>query len=153
MLIIRQYVASDCKAVRTLHDLALGQTGALLPQSALDEDLDNIKKLYLDENGEFLVGILDGKLVCMGALLRKSNNLAEIKRMRVHPDYQRRGFGREILDALIKRALQIGYSQLCLNTTDKQFAAQKLYEKNGFKETHHSLFSGLELIFYEKTLV
>jgi GNAT superfamily N-acetyltransferase len=143
---------SDCKAVRDLHYFALGQTGALLPQSDLDTDLDDIKHLYIDDYGDFLVGILDGKLVCMGALLRKSYTLAEIKRMRVHPEYQHKGFGQEILDALIKRAFQLGYSQLCLNTTDRQFAAQKLYEKNGFWVTHRSLFSELELIFYEKQL-
>ncbi len=53
----------------------------------------------------------------MGALRRTTNEWAEIKRMRVHPDFQRRGFGQMILEALEARAVALGYAALHLDTT------------------------------------
>ena len=46
-----------------------------------------------------MVGLYEDQVVAMGALT-VSDNKAEIKRMRVHPDYQRRGYGQAILEQL-----------------------------------------------------
>ena len=68
-----------------------------------DADLDHIEDVYLHA-GDFWVGFCDDQLVAMGALQRPTATRAEIKRMRIHPDYQRLGFGQAILSALEKRA-------------------------------------------------
>ena len=67
-----------------------------------DNDLGNIEEVYL-KNGDFIVGELNNKIVAMGAFKKISDNKAEIKRIRMHPDYQRKGFGQTILDELEKR--------------------------------------------------
>ncbi len=87
----------------------------------------------------------------MGALRKTSEELAEIKRMRVHSDFQDRGFGQIILDELETRALALGYTKLHLDTSVVQIAAQKLYMKNGFKETGREVHRGLECILFEKS--
>jgi N-acetylglutamate synthase-like GNAT family acetyltransferase len=63
--------------------------------------------VYLKNQGEFLVGVCEGRIVAMGALRRTTNERAEIKRMRVHPDFQRCGFGQMILEALETDAISI----------------------------------------------
>ena len=76
----------------------------------------------------------------------------EIKRIRVHPDYQRKGFGQIILGNLEKKAAKRGCKILQLDTTDKQIPAQKFFEKNGYIKTKTEMLKkyNLEIIFYEK---
>lgn len=88
----------------------------------------------------------------MGALKHLSANRAEIKRMRVHPEHQRRGCGQAILEALETRAAELGYSTLQLDTTVQQTAAQRLYIKNGYIEIGRMKVGRFDVIIYEKTL-
>ena len=150
---IRRYRDSDKDAVWQLHQLALEPTGAMLPGGPWsDEDLNRIEEEYINNSGDFLVGVVNNQIVCMGALKKISDSLAEVKRMRVHPDYQRKGFGQLMLRRLEQKARELGYSELCLDTTTQQIPAQKLYEKNGFTETSRGRFRSLELIYYSKRL-
>ena len=152
MLEIRRYRDADKSAVFKLHHLALNSTGIFLRDGKWDEDLHDIENQYINNNGEFLVGVLDNKIVCMGSFRKKSDTLAEIKRMRVHPNYQRKGFGQTILNKLEAKAIELGYQELCLDTTTKQIPAQKLYEKNGYIEVGREKIPDFELIFYRKEL-
>ena len=152
MLEIRRYQISDQYAVWELHNLGLNQFGAHLGNGPWDDDVHDVLNQYVTSGGEFLVGVWDDKIVCMGGLKRRSDKLAEIKRMRTHPDYQKRGFGQLILSRLEERAVKLGFTELCLDTTTKQVPAQKLYEKNGYSEIHRGRIAGLEVIFYFKKL-
>ena len=149
---IRRYRASDRDAVWELHNVALDAVGAHGGHGPFDDDLHHIDDVYLSGGGEFLVGELDGRIVAMGALKRLSEHRAEITRMRVHPDFWRRGFGQQILTRLEARAREFGYTRLCLDTTTGQTAAQKLYERNGYVATGGGEMYGFEVIGFEKTL-
>lgn len=72
--------------------------------------------------------------------------------MRVHPDYQRRGFGQTILTALENRARDLGYTELHLDTTVQQIAAQQLYLKNRYVLVREGKLAGFDCLFYEKKL-
>ncbi len=150
---IRQYQQTDQEAVWALHHFALGETGADLGSGPWDEDLHHIEQVYLKNQGEFLVGECSGRIVAMGALKRTTHERAEIKRMRVHPDFQRRGFGQMILLALEARAVALGYAVLHLDTTTLQVAAQQLYRKNGYQQLETTrVIKGLTLLFFEKSI-
>jgi GNAT superfamily N-acetyltransferase len=131
VLTIRRYRPADQQAVWSLHHLGLHQAGAHAGDGPWDDDLRQIESVYLSRGGEFLVGVDEGRLVAMGALRRRSAEVAEIKRMRVHPDVQRRGYGRAILVALERRARELGYARLELDTTTRQQAAIALYQGMG----------------------
>ncbi len=111
-----------------------------------------LKPSYLDNGGEFLVGTLQDRVVAMGALRRTDPDRAEIKRMRVHADFQRHGFGQAIYAALEKRARELGYSVLHLDTAVVLVGAQHFYTKNGFKEVRRGKLADFDCIFYEKQL-
>ncbi len=147
---IRRYEPEDGRAVRRLHDDALNEVGAHLGSGPWDEDLDEIEGVYIESGGEFLVGVVGGEVVAMGALRRVSPGVAEVKRMRVKPGLQGRGYGQTLLDALHRRAAELGYSTLHLDTTVRQRAAQRFYLKNGYSEVGRGSIGPFECIFYER---
>jgi GNAT superfamily N-acetyltransferase len=134
-----------------LHNLALEAAGAHGGNGPWDEDLHHVEEVYL-RGGEFLVGTLGTRIVAMGALKRLTDERAEIKRMRVHPDFWRRGFGRRILARLEKTARERGYRSLVLDTTTVQKAAQELYRGKGYVEAGRRHWGRFELILFEKQL-
>jgi GNAT superfamily N-acetyltransferase/SAM-dependent methyltransferase len=148
---IRCYRSADHSAVVRLHHLALREVGAHAGRGPWDDDLDDIERVCLD-GGEFLVGHVAARLVAMGALRRIDGEWAEIKRLRVEPDLQRRGYGSQLLDALETRAAELGFRRLRLDTTSRQSAAQRLFAERGYVEVSRSAFRADELILYEKDL-
>jgi len=152
VLQIRRYQDSDYNTVWNLHISGLEQFDVDLGISSLEDDLRDIQNHYIKNGGEFLVGLHRGKIVCMGAFRRKSASLAEIKRMRVHQDYQKSGLGQIMLTTLEAEASRLGYTELCLDTTAQMLPARKLYEKNGYTETRRGQIAGLEIVYYYKKL-
>ena len=153
MLKIRCYQPADRETVWNLHNEALAGTGAHAGYGSWDDDLYNIEEVYINSYGDFIVGIYNDKIIAMGALKKTSKQHAQIKRMRVSPDFQGNGFGGEILKELEKRAKGLGYSSLHLETTVQQVAAQRLYCKNGFVEKKRGKILGFDCIFFEKKIV
>ena len=150
ILLIRRYRPEDREIVLRLHEIGLRETGTFVEGWDLDEDLLDIESTYLNDSGEFLVGVLSGRIVAIGALKRIAPGRAEIKRMRVDPAFWRRGFGQTMLDALEERAAELGYTTLHLDTTVQQQAARRLYTKNGYREVRRDRMGYFECVFYEK---
>lgn len=150
---IRSYKPSDNSVVWELHLLGLAQNGIQADRNdSWGQDLNNIEKIYL-KGGVFLVGEYQGELVAMGAFKRINEKTAEIKRMRVNPSYQGKGFGQAILTELEERAKKMGYKKMILDTSKKWLKARKLYEKNGYKKVGQKFISKrYHAIYYEKFL-
>lgn len=151
MLTIRRYQADDHDQVWHLHKLALLASGAYAESGPWDDDLHHIEEVYINSGGEFLVGLCEGVIVAMGAITVEGGK-PEIKRMRVHPDHQRRGYGQAILQQLEQRARELGYPAIQLETTAKQLSAQHFYRKNGYVETGRTQWRQFTVIHYEKVL-
>ncbi|MGA3184888.1 MAG: GNAT family N-acetyltransferase [Candidatus Dormibacteria bacterium] len=149
---VRRYQDGDRVAVWELHNLALHAVGAHAGNGPWDDDLHHIQEVYLDAGGEFLVGLLAGRIVAIGALRRQDEITVELKRMRVNPDLQRRGLGRIVLRRLEERARELGYRRLVLDTTERQVAAIALYRSEGFTETGRGQVFGFPCIFFAKEL-
>ncbi len=147
---IRRYEADDREAVWRLHDVAMRGAGIHLGEGHWYDDLREIENVYLRNGGEFLVGTLGDEVVAMGAFKKTADDRAEIKYMRVDPEFQRRGFGQVILTALEQRAAGLGYERLHLNTAVKQKTARRLYESNGYREAHRGRKGAIDCVFYEK---
>ena len=152
MLDIRRYQSADRDSVWELHNAAIGPTGAHLGSDAWYDDVLHIEEVYLQNGGEYLVGEYEGQVVAMGALKRTTAERAEVKRMRVSPAYQGRGFGQAILEVLEQKAKELGYTTLHLDTGVTMVAAQKLYRKNGYQETSRGSIADVDVIFFEKSI-
>jgi ribosomal protein S18 acetylase RimI-like enzyme len=151
MLTIRRFQSADHDAVWHLHKLALQESGAFVENGPWDEDLHQIEATYINKGGEFLVGVYEGQVVAMGALIIAGDK-AQVKRMRVHPDHQRRGYGQQILQALEQRMRELGYRTIELETTTQQHAAQHFYQKHGYTEIKRTQWRHFTVIHYTKAL-
>lgn len=160
-LTIRQYRPADEDAVWDLHERALRDVGAYDEEFAhLDADLRNVRAAYLDAGGAFIVGTVDDEIVAMGALQpstavdhhRSDPDTGVVRRMRVDPDHQRRGYGRRILATLEARSRDREFERLTLDTGVDQEAARGLYEAFGYREVRRESTPAGEMMFYEKRL-
>ena len=149
---LRRFAPADARAIRKLHDLARREARAGSGPARRAEDLDSIPATYIDDGGEFLVGVYDERVVAMGALRHVTDVVAEIMRMNVHPAFQRRGFARLLLAGLEARARELGYQELRLDTAITQTAAQRLFLNAGFREVGRGQFAGVEVVYFAKSL-
>ena len=83
-------------------------------------------------SGAFLVGYLAGVPVVCGGVRRRTDEVAEIKRMYTEPAYRRRGLSRVLLAALEDVAAGLGYAELWLETGSRQPEAMALYASAGY---------------------
>ncbi|GAA2303234.1 hypothetical protein GCM10010402_72850 [Actinomadura luteofluorescens] len=169
---IRRYRAADHGVVLALHQKGLAQVG-LRPGDGVyyDHDFFQMEDIYLRNNGEFLIGELDRRIVAMGGLRRAdlipggrarayggyapgtpALDAAEMVRLRVLPAVQRRGYGTALVQALEERATEYGYRILRADTTELQTPALALYNKFGWTETRRESIGGIVNIYIQKTL-
>jgi putative acetyltransferase len=78
----------------------------------------------------------NSRIASIGALKLLPDGTGEIKSMRTHPDFVRRGAGASILRTIIAPASSRGIRRLILETgSGSSFAAAlALYQKHGFKK-------------------
>lgn len=119
----------------------------------LDNDLDDIDSVYIKSGGEFWVVLCEDKVIGSVALKKildeeMGEKMAELKRMYVYPEFRGKGVGQKLLDTVILTAKSKKYKRIILDTNERQSAAIKFYEKNGFLLTkRHD-----EELYYSKTL-
>lgn len=150
MVQIRRYNPSDYEQVYSLHILALKDAGAYEGEGPWNEDMKMIEEVYLHNDGEFLVGENNGQIVCMGAFKKYTTRWAEVKRIRVHPDFQGLGLGRKVMEELEQAAQKKGYKGFVLNSLEIQTAAHRLYRNCGYEETAREVIDGSPSIWFEK---
>jgi ribosomal protein S18 acetylase RimI-like enzyme len=151
LLQIRRFESRDAAAVWELHRASIAATGA----DAGDDfyaDLRDIAGEYLGKGGDFLLGFADGQLAAGGGYVPLSSDEVEIKRMRVHPSHQRKGFGEVLLSALEKGPAERGFRWVYLETTTLQQPALALYAKYGYRETGRGEKLGYTIVCLRKGL-
>lgn len=77
---------------------------------------------------------IDGQVAAIGALKRLGDGTAEVKSMRTHPDFLRRGIAAALLETIIAHADAEGLTRLSLETGSGPLfePALALYRKRGF---------------------
>lgn len=153
-LVIRTYERKDRERVFELHTEGLRDTYSALPVAdpRWDDDLRDIEAVYLGEGSHFWVVEEGGEVIGMVAVLRKDGETGELKRMRVAGGRRRKGLGQRLLELAEDFCRREGYRRIGLDTTDRQAAARRLYEKNGYALVGAMPIPPLTLFFYRKEL-
>lgn len=103
-----------------------------------EQELAALPGDYAAPAGALLLAWVDGELAGCGAVrpLADSDyaNACEMKRLYVRRAFRRFGLGRQIAQALMDTAVQLGYSVMLLDTLDDMEAARELYATLGFEE-------------------
>ena len=99
-----------------------------------DEELANLPGEYAPPTGCLLLATYQGNAAGCVALRRIDKTICEMKRLFVRPQFQRKGIGWALAEAVIERAKRAGYKQMRLDTAPTMNAARDLYESLGFEE-------------------
>jgi len=156
--IVRRYKSSDKEKIKKLYELSSIHSEIGYRSGPWEQDFENIENNYFN-GGEFLVGIMNNEIVAMGGYRKITDKMGHVRRMRVHPDYRRKGYAQQILKQLEKEAKRNKLDELRLRTSKQQKMAQSFYEKNGFKKMRvkKSFYTegegkSFEVIWYRKLL-
>ncbi|WP_138503997.1 GNAT family N-acetyltransferase [Nostoc sp. PA-18-2419] len=103
-------------------------------------DINTFSEQYLTQLDEFLLpsgrlllGQYEEQIAGCACLRKINQDIGEIKRMYVKPEFRRKGIGRALLQAIINEAIDIGYSKLRLDTAPYAKEAHILYHVFGFQ--------------------
>jgi GNAT superfamily N-acetyltransferase len=102
--------------------------------------------------GAYLVGLEGDRAVAGGGLRRLADGVAEVKRMYVRPEARSRGLASELLSALERTAVSLGYRAVRLDTGPKQVHALALYRSAGYREVPAYNDNPFACFWGEKTL-
>ena len=110
---------------------------AVLGEFGMQEDpvLDADLLTPLDSYDAIWVALHDGELIGSVALRRSGDDAFYLKRMYLLPSSRGMGLGAALLTTALDHARRSGARAVHLDTTTDMHAAQRLYERAGFRRT------------------
>ena len=91
-----------------------------------------VEKLCSDPHGIYYLIELKGAIIGMGAFRQIREKTGEVKRMYIRPAYRGKGYGKALLQQLLKKAKEFGYHSVYLDTGPFMTAAHRVYRSLGF---------------------
>lgn len=118
--------------VRTLFKEYAEWLGVDLGFQGFAAELAGLPGVYGPPRGRLLLAFVNGEAAGCVALRPLPENVCEMKRLFVRPDFRRRGIGRLLAERIIGEAREMGYSMMRLDTLPFIREALGLYESLGF---------------------
>lgn len=152
-----EYMDWAAKQILQNYDIDISNGGEI---SLRDYLSDNIDKLGSDipPSGIYYLVQFQNEFIGMGCIHKLRDDIAEIKRMYIRPEYRGKGSGKALLQRLLSKAKEFGYHSIYLDSGKFMLDAHRLYHSMGF--TDRSEYSESEIppelqsywVFMEKTL-
>ncbi len=143
-IVVRRWRESDFHRAVKLNMDAEVELGIPPETGSWELDMVGVKEVFLDSGGDFLVGFMGDEMILMGGFKIISPDTAEVKRMRILPEYHRLGLGSWLLNMLEQEMKKGGIVKVLVSTLDVQNAALGLYRSNGYTEVARKSGSGGE---------
>jgi putative acetyltransferase len=99
----------------------------------IDKQIAELPGAYGPPRGEVILAFAKGELVACGALRELEPKVGEIKRIYVRADHRGPGFGPRLTRALLRRARELGYDRVLVDTLPTMAAAIQFYPGMGFE--------------------
>ena len=125
---------SDLEEVRSLLREYAAALGFSLEFQDFDGELAGLPGAYAPPNGALLLARDGHETAGCVALRRLAPGTCEMKRLYVRPAWRGRGVGALLVDAILAEARRRGYTRMRLDTVPGMEAAQRLYERLGFRD-------------------
>ena len=133
--LIEATLAEHVEQVRTLFLEYAQSLGFSLCFQSFDQELKSLPGEYAPPGGRlFLLSHDTHAAGCVG-LRKLEDNVCEMKRLYVRPEFRGHGFGRDLVERVITAAREIGYQRMRLDTIGSSMKdAVVLYRRMGFRE-------------------
>lgn len=136
-VIIRPIKKEDNAQIATivrsiLEDFDMPKAGSAYSDVALDDMYTEYQK----ERSAYFVVEMEGSIVGGAGIAQLENYdgpVCELQKMYYLPEARGRGIGTTMMEKCLALAKQFGYKQCYLETMPHMIAAQKLYERSGFR--------------------
>jgi putative acetyltransferase len=100
-----------------------------------DQELAGLPGDYAPPEGRLLLAEYEGYVAGCVALHRLEDEICEMKRLYLRPQFRGKGIGLALADRIISEARQIGYQRMRLDTVEPVMKdAVEMYRKLGFRE-------------------
>jgi len=133
--IIQSQSAEDITHARELFREYEGWLDVDLCFQSFEKELAEPPGKYAPPDGRLLLAMNNGQVAGCAALRKIDRGICEIKRLFLRPQFRGQGLGRQLAEAIIREAKQIGYERMRLDTLPpKMNDAIALYRSLGFKD-------------------
>lgn len=100
-----------------------------------EKELAELPGNYAPPDGELLLAFHNGQLAGCVAVRKLGEGVCEMKRLFVRETFRGQGIGRNLIESVIRTAIEISYERMRLDTLPPQMNdAIALYQSFGFKE-------------------
>lgn len=100
-----------------------------------DSELSNLPGDYAPPDGRLLLAEYERQVGGCVALHKLEDEICEMKRLYLRPQFRGKGLGRILADRIIAEARQIGYTRMRLDTVEPVMKdAVAMYRRIGFRE-------------------
>lgn len=135
-----EYILSITAAcVKKMSDNGIYQWNDHYPNRLAFETDVNREELYVIESGQSIIGciaistLMDKEYENVKWLTDNTNNIY-IHRLAIHPDYQSKGYARQLMDYAERFAIENKYTSIRLDTFSQNKKNQLFYELRGYKK-------------------
>jgi len=130
--IIREATNEDSAAITNLVFNVLREYDLLPNLEKTDADLFRVFDSYQKKGGIFYIIERQGIILGCAGILYLSSSKCELRKMYLHPSIRGKGIGKFLLEQMIFKAKELGFSKMTLETASVLKEAISLYIRYGF---------------------
>ena len=145
---IRDFRPADQRACTELY--TEGLLGGKIADNDTGYDIDHIEDTYMKPPGNhFWVAQTDaGAIVGTIGVQHHDEGVGEIRRLRVRPDFRRRGIGAALLETAVRFCQERQYLKVTLDTYVNVEPAVRLFEKFRFRHHRTRELGGKDIVYF-----
>jgi len=128
-----EYLDWVLSEVQKRYDIDLTSVAEQTVQEYVENNIESLAT-YRPREGSFYLLQEGEEFVGMGAIRKLNKDVCEIKRMYIRPEFRGKGFGKALLQQLLAKGKEFGFSAVYLDTGLFMKAAQHIYRSAGFIE-------------------
>lgn len=118
---------------RAYYQLLANEHGLDISYQGIEGELASLPGKFAPPDGRLIIAVTSEQSIGCAALRRMDEQVCELKRMFVLPQFRGQGAGKALARQLIEDAREIGYECMRLDTGSFLTAAVHLYESLGFQ--------------------
>jgi putative acetyltransferase len=135
MDLIQATSTADIQLARELFAEYAAELGINLCFQNFQQELDQLPGAYAPPSGRLILAMSGSDAAGCVALRQITEDICELKRLYVRPQFRGTGLGSKLADAIISAGRELGYRRMRLDTLpEKMERAIRMYRSLGFKE-------------------